>query len=143
MKEASLWDYLRKLLPKGGHYSRIESDTSHGFPDVHFTFEGVTGTIELKSTKRPGAKYPFSGKDGLRRSQLNWIQDEIEVLGWVILCLQVGEYVYLLKAALYYDDLHKMTLEDITRASGMNWSKRLSSRETITERLSDFLPERD
>lgn len=137
MSEASLWNYLRKVLPKEGHYSRIESPTSQGFPDVHFTLHGVSGTIELKSTKRPKTKYPFSGKDGLRRSQITWIEDEIESSGWVLLCLACGDYIYLLKADLYYDDLHKMSIDEIAHISKMYWNRRKNSPDI--EQLGDVL----
>lgn len=122
--EASLWDHLRALLPAGCHFSRIESETSPGFPDVHFTVEGVTGTIELKSTKRPEAKYPFSGKDGLRKSQRIWIRDEIGSGGWVLLCLECKPYIFLLQAEMYFDELHRMTRSDIDRVATTVWMRK-------------------
>lgn len=122
--EALLWDHLRGLLPTGIHYSRIESETSPGFPDVHFTLEGVTGAIELKSTKRPKAKYPFSGKDGLRKTQLDWIRDELDAAGWVLLCLECKPYIFLLQAEMYYDELHKMTRSDVGRVATIVWTRR-------------------
>ena len=122
--EASLWDHLRALMPAGCHYSRIESETSPGFPDVHFTVEGITGTIELKSTKRPNAKYPFSGKDGLRKSQILWIRDELEANGWVLLCLECDPYIFLLEAECYYDDLYKMSRGGIGRVAKVVWTRK-------------------
>jgi hypothetical protein len=123
MSEASFWDYLKKVLPKKGHYSRIESPTAQGFPDVHYTLEGVSGTIELKDAKRPGAKHPFKGESGLRRSQLTWMRDQCDAGGKVILALQCGDRVYLLDAALYDDELHRMTEEDIERVAAVSWTK--------------------
>ena len=124
MSEASFWNYLRKLLPKEGHYTRIEShDTAVGFPDVHYTLNGISGTIELKDAKRPGAKYPFSRESGLRRSQIAWIRDELDASGQVSLALQCGDRVYLLPANCYYDDLHRMTEEEIARVSRVKWKK--------------------
>jgi hypothetical protein len=117
MSETSFWVYLRGILPKDGHYSRIEADTAHGFPDVHYTLEGVSGTIELKSTKSPKAKYPFAGKNGLRITQQRWIQEEDEAGGKVLLALQCGDTVYFINAALYYDDLAHMVLGDLRRCS--------------------------
>lgn len=125
MSEASFWNYLRRLLPLGGHYSRIEShDTSAGFPDVHYTLNGSSGTIELKDAKHPGSKYPFRWTSGLRRSQVTWIRSEIEAEGNVILALQCGDWVYLLKADAYYDELHRMTEEDISRVARVKWRKK-------------------
>lgn len=119
MSEASLWNYLRKILPPEGHYSRIESQTSAGFPDVHFTIDGVSGTIELKSTKHPNATYPFTGGDGLRKSQLTWIEDELKANGLVWLCLQCGRRIYFLDAPTYYQKLHEMTLADIEMGNSL------------------------
>jgi hypothetical protein len=122
--EASLWDHLRGLLPTEIHYSRIESETSPGFPDVHFTLDGVTGGIELKSTKRPKAKYPFSGKDGLRKTQIRWIRDELDACGWVLLCLECDPYIFLLQAEMYYDELYRMTQSDIGRVAAVVWTRK-------------------
>lgn len=120
-REATFWDYLRKLLPPDIHYDRIESDTSPGHPDIRYTLDGVTGTIELKSTKRPTAKYPFSGKDGLRKSQIRWIEREMRAGGFVLLALRCGNINYLLEAGVYYDELDKMALKDISRVSDFSW----------------------
>lgn len=123
MKESSFWGYLKRYLPADGHYTRIENSISSGFPDVHYTLEGFSGTIELKSTKRPGAKYPFNGTDGLRKSQIAWIEEETspEVDGFVILALRCGPGVFLLDAKGCAVRLHKMTLEDIESHAGASW----------------------
>jgi hypothetical protein len=124
VSEASFWNYLRKLLPKEGHYTRIEShDTAAGFPDVHYTLYGNSGTIELKDAKRPGAKYPFSRESGLRSNQLRWIGDEIKADGQVSLALQCGDRIYLLRADCYYYDLRRMTEEEIARVARVQWKK--------------------
>ena len=124
MPEASFWDYLRKLLPKDGHYTRVESpDTAPGYPDVHYTLNGYSGTIELKDAKRPGAKCPFSGQSGLRKSQINWMTWECDAGGRVFLALQCGDRVYILKADLYFDELHWMTEEQIARVATLEWKK--------------------
>lgn len=139
MSEASFWSYLRKLLPKEGHYTRIEShDTTSGFPDVHYTLNGVSGTIELKDAKRPGAKHPFKGESGLRKSQITWMTDECEQDGNVFLALQCGDRVYLLRALLYFDELHRMTEDDIGRVATVHWVKK-STDILITEQLRDLL----
>ena len=132
----AVWRYLLKVLPPQGHYTRIESrDTAPGFPDVHYTLESVTGTIELKDAKRPGAKYPFSGDSGLRANQIRWMREQIDNAdGRVVLALQCGDRVYILNAALYYDELHQMTEEDIQRCSSVNWIKGKIT-DTYTELL--------
>lgn len=126
MSEASFWKYLSKLLPKEGHYTRIEShDTAPGFPDVDYTLNGNRGKIELKDAKRPGAKYPFKGQSGLRSSQFRWMNEELAADGdeRLFLALQCGDRVYLLKAALYYDELHRMTEDEIYHVATVRWRK--------------------
>lgn len=123
---SSFWPYLRKVLPPEGHYSRVEShDTAKGFPDVHYTLNGSTGAIELKSNDRTRAKYPFRGKYGLRKSQLDWIAEEVKAGGKVILALQCGKEVFLIDDSngVYSDDLHLMMLEDVKRVSDIWWRK--------------------
>jgi hypothetical protein len=141
MSEASFWSYLRKLLPKEGHYTRLEShDTAAGFPDVHYTLSCDTGTIELKDAKRPGAKYPFKGESGLRRSQIAWMTQECDAGGRVFLALQCGDRIYMLKADLYFDDLHRMTEEDIARVARVKWRKRVKGPTVqIPEHLRELL----
>lgn len=146
MSEASFWKYLCKLLPKEGHYSRIEShDTSVGFPDVAYTLNGNSGTIELKDAKRPGAKYPFSKESGLRKSQLRWIEAEVTAHGNVGLALQCGDRVYLLNAAFFYAELHQMTEEEIARVAKVQWKKgaregKASDNEyPLAARIQDYL----
>jgi hypothetical protein len=124
VSEASFWSYLRKLLPADGHYTRLEShDTAAGFPDVHYTLNGNSGTIELKDAKRPGAKYPFKAQSGLRRSQITWMTAQCDAGGRVFLALQCGDRVYVLKADLYFDELHRMTEDDIYRVATVRWRK--------------------
>ncbi len=99
-REAQLWDYLRKsCFPPGTHLSRIESETAPGFPDVHYTYAGSSGTIELKSSKSPVPTIPFTQKRGLRQSQLEWIADECEAGGNVWVCLKCGPTIYLIKGS--------------------------------------------
>lgn len=123
MKESSFWDYLRTVLPRNGHYSRIESEVSPGFPDVHFTIDNVSGTIELKSSKQHTAKFPFRSKnDGLRKSQLDWIAEELQCGGRVLLALQRHRTVYILsgeRAVMLRD----MTKDDLETAALYCWSK--------------------
>lgn len=123
--ESSLWDYLRDLLPPEIHYSRIESETSPGFPDVHYTLSGVTGTIELKSVDRPKAKYPLAGKHGLRKSQRDWIEAEVKAGGFVLLCLEIKPEICILQAnSSLIHEIPRMTLADIQRFAEISWTRR-------------------
>jgi hypothetical protein len=121
MKESSLAHYLSKVWPYQTHVSRIESETSPGFPDVHLTYRGSSSTIELKQTKRPKAKYPFSAKDGLRKSQLDWIEAETQAGGKVLLALGCAREIFFLDASLYAASLAKMLLTDIRRVAEISW----------------------
>jgi hypothetical protein len=141
--EAAFWDYLRGLLPSGIHYSRIESETSPGFPDIHYTLDGVSGTIELKSTKKPRAKFPFSGGNGLRKSQIIWIREETDAGGLVLLALECGKQIFIVDAGPYHDHLYKMTSKYIERVSWLHWLKRGPTPEsapaTVRRNLEEVL----
>jgi len=126
MSEASLWDYLSQgILPAKGHYSRIESETAQGFPDVHYTLNGQSGTIELKHAQKSGYKpesKPFFGKDqGLRRSQMIWMAEEDAANGRVWICAQVDDKVFLLDGNVYASDFNELTLADLERISDVSW----------------------
>jgi hypothetical protein len=142
MSEASLWDYLRQgILPAKGHYSRIESDTSQGFPDVHYTLNGQSGTIELKFAHHPKKEKPFSGESGvvgLRKSQLDWMEDEDEANGVIWICAQVGDRVYLISGNSYRDDFNDLTLEALERLSAHSWVR---GKEYPTKILENLLSE--
>ena len=87
MNEKNTWEFLRDVvLPVKGNYSRIESpDTAPGFPDVHYTYAGCTGTLELKYARHVDPPFP-NYETGLHRSQLKWIREETEAGGtvWII-----------------------------------------------------------
>lgn len=96
MSEHSLWQWLRGgILPPTGHYTRIESDSSAGFPDVHYTIDKFTGTMELKFCRKPKKEYPLQGKgNGFRDSQITWIEDEFVAGGWTVLVVELANVVY-------------------------------------------------
>lgn len=114
MSEENLWDRLRGLLPRG-HYTRIESgETGPGFPDVHYQLPiGSTGTIELKFAKHPRAERPFK-REGLRPSQLRWIEDNLEAGGVVWIIAQVGPTVFVMPGPYFsaFNDSTKQDLRD-------------------------------
>lgn len=127
MSEASFWDYLRQFLPSGMHYDRIESSTSPGHPDIRYTLDGVSGTIELKSAKKKNLKKrkPFSGgNDGLRQSQIDWMEREQDAGGSVWLIAEVGADVYFLNGCLYWGDFNDLDVDDLLRLSRLHWVKK-------------------
>jgi hypothetical protein len=122
VSEHALWESLRGLLPPDCHATRIESDVSPGFPDVHYSYKEVTGTIELKkSRKSPKSALPFSGKgQGLRKSQIDWIGAELYSGGLVWIIAQVGRTIYVLDGQ-HADNFNKMTVHDLMRCSVTVW----------------------
>lgn len=95
--EANLWEWLRDVALPLGHYTRIESECSPGFPDVYCTIPGAPSfTMELKSAKDPHAHHPFTKKHGMRRSQLKWIPREVKAGGTVWILAEVGKKVYII-----------------------------------------------
>lgn len=134
--EAKLWDFLRIRMPKGIHYSRIESETSPGFPDVHYTLTGHSGTLELKAVPARSGSYPFASE--LRRSQEIWIREEVEAGGHVTLVLKHGPDIYFVPGR-YYPRLEKMTIDEISNVAELAWRNRDRIRpETLIAILMDY-----
>lgn len=101
MSEGSgaLWNYVRgKLLPPGIHATRIESPCSPGFPDVHYSYYGVSGTIELKYLRKK--KLPF-GDDGLNREQRAWHREAILQGAHTLIVAEVKEEIYVMSGKWY------------------------------------------
>lgn len=135
--ETSLWDYLRTVLPSKGHYSRIESDTCPGFPDVHYSLHGFTGSIELK-IGNPKAKMPFL-KSGLRKTQMDWMEEEDKADGTVWIIAQVGDNCLLISGNNYWEDFNRMELADLKRVSAVDWVR---GYEEPTSQLAEYLEDR-
>lgn len=118
--EASLWDYLRTVLPIKGHYSRIESDTCPGFPDIHYSLYGFSGSIELKSS----TKAPFGNK-GLRKSQIDWIAEEDISNGTVWIIAEVvtkgGSLIFLINGNIYFEEFNSMNMERLHEIADFEW----------------------
>lgn len=84
-------------MPPAVHVTRIEShDTAPGFPDIFYTDRGISGTIELKkSRKAKGSNLPFLGQGfGLRSAQLDWIADEVEAGGQVWIVAEASDEIF-------------------------------------------------
>lgn len=119
-------------MPFGIHYSRIESlETSPGFPDVHYTLKGRSGTLELKCQPKPSGPHPFSGERGLRKTQKLWIRDELAAGGRVLLVLQAFQRIYFVPgsfwhaldtAPLAYIELNSLLIWDRDQGKGTPFS---------------------
>lgn len=137
-REANLWKWLRSSLPKG-HYSRIESETSAGFPDINYCIQGVEGNLELKVARHAHSKYPFK-KGGLRRTQIIWMEDRVENRGRVNLIIQVKNTLYcfhIVDKRAWGLSLNSMTLEQIQKTADRTIIKR--RKVTLKNRFLRFL----
>lgn len=128
--ESALWDYLRGVLPLGGHYSRIESDTSPGFPDIHYTLHGFSGSIELKIARDA----PFRD-DGLRKTQRDWIEEETVAGGNVWILAQVGARCFLINGNRHWVRFNQMHLKSLERNCAYSWVRPLESPTAELKRL--------
>lgn len=76
-RESLLWQKLKKNL-KNFHFTRIESSTINGIPDIHGLYQGNSFWLELKSDY---VSYPK-----LNKWQIVWINNYIKHGGKVIIC---------------------------------------------------------
>lgn len=118
-----LWNSLRGLLPAGCHATRIENGIGSGFPDVHYTYLETTGTIELKSADRLPMK-----DSGLRKSQLDWIKEEVEAGGLVWILIEYKKTIYIVNG-MYAELVNHKNEEDMPFISMALWTKGISHSE--------------
>lgn len=121
-----LWNSLRGLLPAGCHATRIENVLTGehaGFPDVHYTYLEVTGTIELKSVD----KLPMK-KSGVRDSQIGWIKAEIDAGGIVWIIVEFKSKVYIV-SGLHVEIINSLDEERFPFYSTALWTKGISDSE--------------
>ena len=78
-RESKLFDRLRKHI-KNVHFTRIESSTVNGIPDVHGTGSGHSFWLELKSNT---GKFPK-----LDKFQISWCYEEYRHGGRVFILYQ-------------------------------------------------------
>ena len=78
-RESRLSQLIQKNC-KNIHFTRIESKTINGIPDLNCCAEGIEFWMELKSDK---VKYPR-----LSKWQISWINKRIKNGGVVIICNQ-------------------------------------------------------
>ena len=76
-KESKLWNDI-KNLDNDWHFTRIESSTINGIPDLNGCINGNGFWMELKSDK---VKYPK-----LSKWQISWINKHISFGGVVLIC---------------------------------------------------------
>lgn len=116
MSESALWKWLRGRLPPG-HYTRVESESSWGFPDVDYVIEGCAGKFELKEAENPASKQPFKVK-GLRDSQILWIPEHLEHGGVVWIVARVGIDTFFIPGR-HYRSFNEATLVTLIELSAL------------------------
>jgi len=96
--EAKLWQRIRDLKIKG-HFTRIESSTLNGIPDVNACHSGAEYWLELKSNDLKNC--------GLSKWQINWHCDRIKS----------GGYVFILNKTLVPRALKLLSLNLVSRST--------------------------
>ena len=96
--EAKLWLRIKKLKLKA-HFTRIESSTLNGIPDVNVCDFGAHYWLELKSNDLKNC--------GLSKWQINWHCDRIKS----------GGYVFILNKTLVPRALKLLSLNLVSRST--------------------------
>ena len=96
-KEAKLWLRIKKLNLKA-HFTRIESSTLNGIPDINACDNGAHYWLELKSNDLKNC--------GLSKWQINWHCERIKA----------GGYVFILNQTLEPRALKLLTVDLVSRA---------------------------
>lgn len=123
--ETSLWKWLRRtVLPSDGHFTRIESESSAGFPDVHYTLREFTGQMELKVVRHPRAEYPLK-RNGLRPSQINWISENFIAGGWTPIVVGWNDEVFVYHPQ-FVKKLNLMSAEELRSKWSLRFPKRFA-----------------
>lgn len=121
--EQKLWRWLADRLPTG-HYTRIESEVSDGFPDVHGTPRGCRScTLELKYADGP-KRQPL--KDKIRQSQKLWIRDEVAAGGlvWVVAEFPKHDSLVLFLPGSHVDIYGQLEFPDLQHYADLSLAKR-------------------
>jgi len=110
MSESTLWDYMRRGLPRG-HWRRIENVVLSGDPDVNGCVDGTECWIELKVLDAwPKRKTTPVRIDHYTKHQRQWAIDRTQAGGKCFLFVRVIDEYFLftgLKAAMFVGDLTK------------------------------------
>ncbi len=94
--EAQFWRTVRRNLPPGAHFERMENLVAIGTPDVNFCWDGVNGWIELKYVSRwPKQDFNIITERLWKMEQRLWALRRIRAGGKCFLFVQV-EREYLL-----------------------------------------------
>ena len=75
-KESNLYTLIKKTI-KNAHFTRIESNTLNGIPDIHCAYKGFAFWLEIKSNDIKNCN--------LSKYQINWILKEQRYGGLVFI----------------------------------------------------------
>lgn len=134
--ETRFWKWLSPRLP-AGHYTRIESEVSEGFPDVHGTPRNCHSlALELKYANGP--KYaPLKGK--IRQSQIFWHQDEWAAggLSWVVAEFPKHGSIVLFLPVDLIETFGERTFPELEAIADLKIAKRIRP-EVAREKIREF-----
>ena len=91
-KESNLYNLIKSTI-KNAHFTRLESNTINGIPDLHCAYKGFTFWIEIKANNIKNCN--------LSKYQINWITKQ----------QQHGGIVFILNKALSQSCLKLYRLE--------------------------------
>lgn len=86
-----VWGAMRDHVTPYGHFTRIESSTEAGIPDLAYTVNGRSGWIENKVFKREGL-----APKHLTLEQIRWGEAEVRAGGTWHLLVRAPKSVWLL-----------------------------------------------
>jgi len=94
-KESNLYNLIKSTI-KNAHFTRLESNTINGIPDLHCAYKGFTFWIEIKANNIKNCN--------LSKYQINWILKHQRHGGKVFIlnktATQSGLKLYTLKPSL-------------------------------------------
>lgn len=109
MTEADLYRVLCGAMRAAWHVQRHEDRYSPDIPDSSFTYRGVTGWIENKSSDPPKRDTPFP-MPKLRPGQLNWMRERSRHGGVCLIAWRIGQRVLFIDPldVVEHDERHRL-----------------------------------
>lgn len=131
MKEASLWNYIKKGLAGRGLLNRIESSVGNGIPDVLFCIPQKFLWIELKYVKEWPKRNTTKVKLPLRPEQVIWINSRGNLSGLVFVLIKIENDFFLIK----HNEINELYANGSTKDEWINLFK---NRQRYWSRRIDF-----
>lgn len=131
MKEASLWNYIKKGLVGRGLLNRIESSVGNGIPDVLFCIPQKFLWIELKYVKEWPKRNSTKVKLPLRPEQVIWINSRGNLSGLVFVLIKIENDFFLIK----HNEINELYANGSTKDE---WIDTFKNRKRYWSRRIDF-----